>query len=276
MQRIKRSVTKTRKSSSERSQAEVVSTFLDSGKSIAEVARLYGLPEQTMRQWIRQASDEALANSSTGPGRGQVRPLVAFPEPATGCTREGEPVAEGFVQRVEEGPAAAEIAELLADTEGAARAEIAAAYAAAVEAMIRTEVAAAEAVANAQAAAAAKIAEVESAAADAVTRFDVAMAEAVARFEAQASEAAATHAEVATRLEVEIAEAQATAADAVARSELLAEALARSEAAAAEAAAVATGSSSPPTGGNASLQKGFPDRQLAALASPLPHTPYHD
>ncbi|MDQ1515844.1 MAG: Transposase, partial [Actinomycetota bacterium] len=48
--------------------AEVVAAFLAGGRTVAQVADEHNLTEPTLREWIRQASDEVAAGGTAGPG----------------------------------------------------------------------------------------------------------------------------------------------------------------------------------------------------------------
>jgi hypothetical protein len=171
-----------------------VAWYLSSGKSLAEVAASLNLTESTLREWVWHSSpDTATAQLS------QPAPVVQDDHEAK--------VAEALARADR---AAEAEAEARAEAEKA-REETRAAYAAAVEAMVRTEVAAAEAVARAEAAASEMVARAEAAAADAVADAKaLAQSEAVSRLEA----------EVAAREEV--ATTYASAMEAVIRAETLA------------------------------------------------------
>jgi hypothetical protein len=229
--------------------AEVVEAFLASGRTVAEVAGRYGLDEQTVRDWIRQASDEAVHASAMKPKASRSRRQAA-PDPAVVADIPGpeteSPLFEALeaVARAEasEGEArvqasAAEAkaakaaralarekkkaadamarAEVAGEAEAAVRAEITAVYAAAVEAMVRAEVAAEEAVVDAERAAATKVAQAEAAAATAVARAERSAAEARALAEAEVARAEAA-------IREEVAAAYAAAVEAIIRAEVLA------------------------------------------------------
>ena len=255
--------------------AEVVEAFLASGRTVAEVAGRYGLDEQTVRDWIRQASDEAVQASPMKPGESRSRRQAA-PDPAVVADIRGPDTESALFEALEavaradasEGEArvqasAAEAkaakaaralarekkkaadalarAEVAGEAEAAVRAEITAVYAAAVEAMVRAEVAAEEAVVEAERAAMTKVAQAEAAAAEAVARAERSAAE--ARERAEAAVAARLEAEAGARMQ--IAAVYAEAVEAVVRAEVSAaerkakaEAATREETAAAYAAAV--------------------------------------
>jgi DNA invertase Pin-like site-specific DNA recombinase len=232
-------------------QAQVVETFLASGKTVAEVAGQYGLEEQTVRAWIRQASDEAVQARTTGLEHPRsVRRAV--PDPSFAPEPLDSEMASALAQALE-AVARAEVAEAEARAKAAAAEEKAAKTA---KALSRAKKKAVEAVARAEAAAEAEmliraeISAVYAAAVEAVIRAEVSAAEAVAHAEEvvahsdalAAQAAAATRAEIAAREEAdsaartEIALAYAPAVEAVVRAEVLAaERIAEAEAAMARA-----------------------------------------
>ena len=243
-------------------QAEVVGTFLASGTTVAEVARHYGLAEQTVRDWIRQASDEAIQARSTAPERSRRRGQAA-PEPAW-IPEIADSEIEYALAEALDAVRRAEAAETAARTQAAkAVARGDAAEAEAREARARTkeaEAKAADAMARTEAAGARARAEVVEAvakaakAAKALVRAQKKAAEAVARAEAAAESEAAIRAEItgvyAAAVEAIIrsevaaqeasAEAERAAAARIAEAEAAAnQAVARAEQLAAEAKAQA-------------------------------------
>jgi transposase len=227
--------------------AEVVQAFLASGRTAAEVASQYGLDEQTVRDWIREASDEAVQVGPINPERSRNRGLEAAAR------------AEAA-----EAAARAEAAEALARAEAAEAKAVKAARALAREkkkaadAMARAEAAAATTVARAErlAGEARELAEAEVAArlkAEASAQLQIAAVyaeavEAMVRAEVSASEAKA-RAETAARDEIaavreEAAATSAAAVEAITRAEVLAaERIAEAEAVAARALALAEAAS---------------------------------
>ncbi|MEW6471672.1 MAG: Jag N-terminal domain-containing protein [Actinomycetota bacterium] len=162
-----------------------MAAFLTSGKTVAEVAREYGLAEPTVREWLRHASEEAV----------QVGSAPAAPTADESADREAEARTRAEIES-----ALAEAAEAVAS----ARAQIAAVYAEAVEAIVRAEVLAAEKVAQAEAAAAERVAQAEAAAASAMARAEAAAARAVSdvgdAVEMETEDEAAARAEIAALL----------------------------------------------------------------------------
>lgn len=230
-------------------QVQVVTWYLSSGKTIAEAAASLNLSESTLREWVWYTSlDDA-------PGWPAQPPVAQASEMAStdtdGVSRRADRAgAESPSSRTDRKLAEALArADALAEAEASAHAEAAvareearAAYAAAVEAMIRTEVAAAEAIAQARSAARTEIAAVYAAAVEAVLRAEVAADGRAAKAEAAAAEAVATANEEAqnetvSRLKAEAAAreeaatAYASAMEVVVRAEDLAsEAMAHSRA----------------------------------------------
>jgi hypothetical protein len=214
--------------------AEVVAWYLSSGKSLAEVAASLNLPESTFRDWVWHTS---LDDNPERP---------AQPAWVDGDANEAK-MAEALAQA---DAAAAAVASARADAV-VAREETRAAYAAAVEAIVRAEVRAAEAVARAEAAAREEIAAAYAAAVEAMVRSEVRASEMVARAETAAAGAVAeaealAQSEAVSRLEAEVAAREevattyASAMEAVLRAETLAvEALAQGPAEALEVAPVA-------------------------------------
>ncbi len=224
--------------------AKVVETFLTSGKTVAEVARQHGLDDQTVRDWIRQASDEAVMGGSTHPERARSR-RQATPDPVFVPEIPASETESALIEALEavDRAGAAEAAARAGEAEAVARAE-------AVEAKAQVQIAAAEAKATKAARA---LARARRKATDAVMRAEAAFeAEAAARAEIAAVYAAVVEAmvgsEVATQKAVveaeaaarlQIAAVYAEAVEAIVRAEVLAaERVARAEAAAAGAVAL--------------------------------------
>jgi transposase-like protein len=254
---------------SDEHKAEAVAMHHTGGMSIAEIAYRLKLTESTVREWLWHATPGVALSrrpaqdwATEATGTPEFVPEIAAPKSRPELRRAEAAVAEAKAARAKKALARAETkaAKVLTqaqtaavDAEAAAREEIAAAYAGAVEAMVRAEVTAADTVAQAEEAARVEVAaayaaameagvRAEERAADTLAQAEItirAAAEEAARVEVAAACAAAEEAMVLGEMKTEeaVGKAEAAAARAVVEAKAAALLVAHAEDAAAEAEA---------------------------------------